>query len=148
MGAKGGVEIMASPKSHKSYKPTAQSIRSQLAEIEKNLQKHIGQIVENVKAELDSIGNEVKEKALEITPIDTGELFMSAYQESESKDGKYTVEVGYMADHAVFAHTNANRGHDYINPTTPGTHWQFLSTALDEVESELARKIAEAARIR
>jgi len=139
---------MASPKSHKAYKPTAQGIRSQLAEIEKNLQKHIGQIVENVEAGLDSIGNEVREKALEITPIDTGELLMSAYQESESKGGKYTVEVGYMADHAPFIYTNANRGHDYINPTTPNTHWYFLSTALDEVEKDLAVKIADACKLK
>ena len=132
-----------SPKSHRSYSKYQSSINSQLKTIAKNLEEAIGLIEMNTKEAVKEVAEEIKEESLKIAPEDTGELKESAYISEETEDGKYIVEVGYTAEHATFAHENAGRGVDYKNPTTPGTHWQFLLTPVIEIEQGILKKVAD-----
>lgn len=131
------------PKSHKSYNLTRNNIRAAMADVEKNLSAALQEIGLASKEGLDQVAQELYDKSTQIAPKDTRELVDSAYKTSIETSNGYMVEVGYTADHAVFSHENSNRNHDYINPTTPGTHWQYLLTPVTELEKSIANKVAD-----
>jgi len=122
---------------------TFKSTQSQLKDISKNLEQYLALIEKNTEEALDEIAKDIMDKSLSICPVDTEELKNSNYIASAKTADSYTVEIGYTDPRAPNVHENSARNHDYINPTTPGTHWQFLLTPATEVENDIAQIVAD-----
>ena len=77
-----------------------------------------------------AVGNDMLNRSLEIVPVETGALKKSAFIETDKTPGRISVSFGYNKDgsapYAVFAHEIG----PYKKPTTSGTQYKFLSTAI------------------
>jgi hypothetical protein len=122
---------------------TFPKVKSQLKSISQNLELYISQIEKSTEEALDEIAKDIMDKSLAICPVDTEELKNSNYIASARTADSYTVEIGYTDPKAPNIHENAGRNHDYKNPTTPNTHWQFLLTPATEVENDIAQIVAD-----
>lgn len=97
----------------------------------------------------DEVVNEVIRKSLTIAPEKTGDLIASFKTETlEERDGYKNWYIAYQVWYAGFVHDNANRGHDYIKPTTPDTHWHFLTDPLADVKQDIDNIMAAAMKKR
>ena len=121
---------------------TFPKVKSQLKSISQNLEMYISQIEKSTEEALDEIAKDIMDKSLAICPVDTEELKDSNYIASARTADSYTVEIGYTDPKAPNVHENSARNHDYLNPTTPNTHWQFLLTPAIEIENEIAQIVA------
>lgn len=128
-------------KSGPSYIRRKGDAEKALKEVTKNLEKILKTVGEVSGESLDNIAKEIKKKSDEYAPLDKGDLRNSSYTSSEKQGNKYTAEVGYKADHAIYLHENY--GTSYANPTTQGTKPKFLESAATEIESDIPRIVAE-----
>lgn len=137
---------MAIDKSSSSFKRNKTNAKSGLKEIRNNLQKALADIEEGAAEGLEEVAQTIHNTSNRYAPMDTGELRDSSYYEQIEAPDKVVYEIGYTADHAVYAHENAGRGVDYVNPTTSGTHWKFLEKAVGETTEDIERVVADAAK--
>lgn len=131
------------PKSHPAHAKFKGALDQQLKQLSKNIEDAVDGLGTVAYSSLQKIGQELYDKSTEVCPKDTNELVNSAFLGSERTLDHMAVRVGYKADHAVFAHENAGRDVDYVNPTTPGTHWKFLEQPLTELEADVEKIIAD-----
>lgn len=134
---------MGRARAHKHYLSTQKDVNKAIADVGNNIAAVLAGMGVSTEQALDIIAEEIKDRSLEIVPRDTETLAKSIRVESEKAGDTYTVGVGYMEDYAVFASTNANRGHDYKEPTTPNTHWNFLLAPVQEVEADIEKILAD-----
>ena len=80
-------------------------------ELTNKLNKSISQISDTVQSALLDCGNDLQQKAVDITPIDTGALRASAFTEAES-GGNPSVIVGFEEEYAIYVHENLEAHHD------------------------------------
>ena len=127
---------------HSSATKFENNLNKQFKIIANNYMAVVNIIEENAPEALKEIGQDLLQESLRLAPKDEGDLVDSAYL-SEAKDGNnYVVEVGYKTDYAAFVHEMPKTRKDYVNPTTPGTHWQYLLSPAVKIESELLAKVA------
>ena len=97
--------------------------------------KGLDKVLRNVNKELNKISSRcergvykgalyIKARALEKTPIDTGNLRGSCYLDPPYPNP--TIEIGYTADYAIYVHEIDK------NYKAPGTSWKYLEKALNE----------------
>jgi hypothetical protein len=135
---------MAINRGSSSFIATKADARQALANIEANLNSVLAALQITAEDKLLELGKQIEERSNEIAPEDTGELKSLSYAESERVGDTVTVAIGYRADHAAYTHENTPSKTDYQNPTTPGTHFKFLQTALTEKENDLMNELADA----
>jgi hypothetical protein len=135
---------MAVNRNSASFIATKADVRKALSGIEANLNAVLANLQITAESKLLEIGRQIETRSNEIAPKDTHELVGSSYVESETIGGTTTVEIGYMADHAAYTHENTPSHEDYKSPTTAGTHFKFLQTALTEKENDLMNELASA----
>lgn len=97
--------------------------------------KQFARKVEGIYSEKDmeALVDEVGDRALELTPMDTGNLRDSQYRHVEKRPGQIVGRVGYwseQADYAVLVHETPED--QIFHRTTPGTQWKFLEQAFRE----------------
>ncbi len=80
-------------------------------ELTKKLNKSISEISSVVEDALLDCGNDLQQKAQDLTPVDTGALRASAFTEAESGSNP-SVIVGYTEEYAIFVHENLEAHHD------------------------------------
>jgi len=131
-------------KSHPSYITSKASAEKAIKEVSKNLQLAIDNMKVASEEVLYEIGLNVLNTSNRYAPLDNGELRDSSYIIEEKTKDSYTVEIGYTSDHAVYQHELY--GTSYKDPTTPGTTPKFLQNALNEVEADIERIVADAER--
>lgn len=79
-------------------------------ELTKKLNKSISEISSVVEDALLDCGNDLQQKAQDLTPVDTGALRASAFTEAESGSNP-SVIVGYTEEYAIFVHENLEAHH-------------------------------------
>lgn len=79
-------------------------------ELTNKLNKSVSQISDTVQSALLDCGNDLQQKAVDITPINTGALRASAFTEAES-GGNPSVIVGFEEEYAIFVHENLEAHH-------------------------------------
>jgi hypothetical protein len=79
-------------------------------ELTKKLNKSISEISSVVEDALLDCGNDLQQKAQDLTPVDTGALRASAFTEAESGNNP-SVIVGYTEEYAIFVHENLEAHH-------------------------------------
>jgi len=131
-------------KSSVSYIKSKESADKALKEVSNNLQIALDKLKIQGEEILYEVGLNVLNTSNRYAPLDNGDLRDSSYIVDEKTKDSYTVEIGYTADHAVYQHELY--GTSYKNPTTPGTTPKFLQNALNEVEADIERIIADAER--
>lgn len=80
-------------------------------ELTNKLNKSVSQISDTVQSALLDCGNDLQQKAVDITPIDTGALRASAFTEAESGSNP-SVIVGFEEEYAIYVHENLEAHHD------------------------------------
>lgn len=93
-------------------------------ELTKKLNKSISEISSVVEDALLDCGNDLQQKAQDLTPVDTGALRASAFTEAESGSNP-SVIVGYTEEYAIFVHENLEAHH-------PVGQAKFLEQPLQE----------------
>jgi len=111
-----------------------------------NIQAALDGLVFASEEELDDIVDEVLEDSNRRAPMDTGELRESQFKRIFREADKTTFVFGYTADHSAFQHELYNDS--YANPTTPGTEPKFLQKALNAVETDIAKRMADAIKLK
>lgn len=79
-------------------------------ELNNKFKKSISEITSVVEDALLDCGNDLQQKAVDITPIDTGALRASAFTEAESGSNP-SVIVGFEEEYAIFVHENLEAHH-------------------------------------
>lgn len=74
--------------------------------------------------------DKVGDRALELTPVDTGNLRDSQYRSVEKGRGEIVGTVGYWSEQAPYAIYVHEIDKNYI---VEGTQWKFLETAFREI---------------
>ncbi|MEW5725093.1 MAG: HK97 gp10 family phage protein [Thermodesulfobacteriota bacterium] len=108
----------------------------------RNLRKAIAQIEGATAEGLREAALLVKNRAVKITPVDTGNLRNSAYVEMGEVGPKTVAEIGYTASYAPFVHEINKRYR------APGTGWKFLETALKQSVADILAIIKKRARVK
>ena len=80
-------------------------------ELTNRLNRSASQISDTVQNALLDCGNDLQQKAVDITPVDTGALRASAFTEAESGSNP-SVIVGYTEEYAIFVHENLEAHHN------------------------------------
>lgn len=111
-----------------------------LREVQVNLNKAIAQIVGGTKAGLLEAGFLIQRRAVELAPIDTGNLRGSSYTEPGEIGGNPVVEVGFQAEYSVFVH-------EIAATHVPPTQWKFLETAVKQSIPDIPAIIQARARV-
>ena len=118
-------------------------LNKQITKLQKQIQRKLSEVDGASFETLDVVGKSILKRSNELAPKDTGALRKSGFvKTTTTRRAKgdiaarisrgFVTTVGYNADgsapHAVYAHEIG----PYKNPTTPGTQYKFLSTALVE----------------
>lgn len=80
-------------------------------ELTKKLNKSISEISSVVEDALLDCGNDLQQKAQDLTPVDTGALRSSAFTETDRQGKNPSVIVGYTEEYAIFVHENLEAHH-------------------------------------
>ena len=80
-------------------------------EFTNKLNKSVSQIFNTVQSALLDCGNDLQQKAQDLTPVDTGALRASAFTEAENGRNP-SVIVGFEEEYAIFVHENLEAHHD------------------------------------
>lgn len=80
-------------------------------ELTNKLNKSVSQISDTVQSALLDCGNDLQQKAQDLTPVRTGALKASAFTEAESGSNP-SVIVGFEEEYAIFVHENLEAHHD------------------------------------
>lgn len=81
-------------------------------ELTNKLNKSVSQISDTVQSALLDCGNDLQQKAVDITPIDTGALRASAFTEVDRQGKNPAVIVGFEEEYAIYVHENLEAHHD------------------------------------
>lgn len=82
-------------------------------ELTNRLNRSASQISDTVQNALLDCGNDLQQKAVDITPIDTGALRSSAFTEADRQNRKKpSVTVGFEEEYAIYVHENLEAHHD------------------------------------
>lgn len=81
-------------------------------ELTNKLNKSVSQISDTVQSALLDCGNDLQQKAVDITPIDTGALRASAFTEADRQGKNPSVIVGFEEEYAIYVHENLEAHHD------------------------------------
>ena len=115
-----------------AFQRRGKQLKASLKKLEKQIQEKIDSIKDVSAETLESVGQEILDRSQELVPVETGALKKSAFIETNKDSNETSVSIGYNKDgtapHAVFAHEIG----PYSNPTTPGTQYKFLETAVRE----------------
>jgi hypothetical protein len=93
-------------------------------ELNNKFKKSISEISDVIQDALLDCGNDLQQKSVDITPVDTGALRASAFTEAESGSNP-SVIVGYTEEYAIFVHENLEANH-------PVGQAKFLEQPLQE----------------
>jgi len=80
-------------------------------ELTKKLNKSISEISDVIQNALLDCGNDLQQKAVDITPIDTGALRASAFTEADRQGKNPSVVVGFEEEYAIYVHENLEAHH-------------------------------------
>jgi hypothetical protein len=80
-------------------------------ELTKKLNKSISEVFDTVEDALLDCGNDLQQKAQDLTPVRTGALRASAFTEAESGSNP-SVIVGFEEEYAIYVHENLEANHD------------------------------------
>ncbi len=140
-------------KSSEAFRFSKQQLDKEIKEINKNLQKELAGLEMGVARASEILAFRVLDRALELTPIDTGALRKSAFIERLGKrpnrkrpDGINPILlVGYdrnnSAKHAVFVHERVELQH------APPTQAKFLTTAINEEIPRFLKDMADLIKV-
>lgn len=124
-------------KSSEAFIASKKTLDRQIKEINKKLQEELAKLEMGAARATEIIAFRILNRALELTPVDTGRLRASAFIEKprvnknrKRPDGINPLAlVGYdrnnTAKHAVFVH-------EIQAHHAPPTQWKFLTTAVNE----------------
>ncbi len=98
-----------------------------------NKLKNISEVSNTVQNALLNCGNDLQQKAVDITPRDTGALRASAFTEAES-GSKPSVIVGFEEEYALYVHENLEAHH-------PVGQAKFLEQPLKENADKYAEHV-------
>src|SRR5690606_37718863 len=98
-----------------------------------NKLKNISEVSNVVQNALLDCGNDLQQKAQDLTPVDTGALRASAYTEAESGSNP-SVIVGYTEEYAIFVLDNLEAHH-------PVGQAKFLEQPLKENADKYAEHV-------
>lgn len=104
-------------------------------ELTNKLNKSFSQISDTVQSALLDCGNDLQQKAVDITPIDTGALRASAFTEAESGSNP-SVIVGFEEEYAIFVHENLEAHH-------PVGQAKFLEQPLKENSDKYVKYVRD-----
>jgi hypothetical protein len=114
------------------------------AALMRNLNIQIKAVENRSMRGLFAAGLLVKNRAVKLTPWDTGNLAGSAYVQPASSSQGPAVEVGYTAAYAPFVHEMPSS----FNFTKAGTGPKFLEKAIRKSQKEIIMLIQRAAMIK
>lgn len=80
-------------------------------ELTNKLNKSVSQISDTVQSALLDCGNDLQQKAQDLTPVNTGALKASAFTEAESGSNP-SVVVGFEEEYAIYVHENLEAHHN------------------------------------
>ncbi|GLI51348.1 hypothetical protein TSYNTROOL_14340 [Tepidanaerobacter syntrophicus] len=80
-------------------------------ELTKKLNKSISKISDTVQDALLDCGNDLQQKSVDITPVDTGALRSSAFTEADRQGKNPGVVVGFEEEYAIYVHENLEAHH-------------------------------------
>lgn len=104
-------------------------------ELTKKLNKSISEISSVVEDALLDCGNDLQQKAQDLTPVDTGALRASAFTEAESGSNP-SVIVGFEEEYAIFVHENLEAHH-------PVGQAKFLEQPLKENSDKYVKYVRD-----
>lgn len=81
-------------------------------ELTNKLNKSVSQISDTVQSALLDCGNDLQQKAQDLTPVDTGALRSSAFTESDRQGKNPSVIVGFEEEYSIFVHENLEAHHN------------------------------------
>lgn len=81
-------------------------------ELTNKLNKSISQISDTIQSALLDCGNDLQQKAQDLTPVDTGALRSSAFTEADRQGKNLSVVVGFEEEYAIYVHENLEAHHD------------------------------------
>jgi hypothetical protein len=81
-------------------------------ELNNKFKKSISEISSVVENALLDCGNDLQQKAQDLTPVDTGALRASAFTEADRQGKNPSVIVGFEEEYAIFVHENLEAHHD------------------------------------
>ena len=116
----------------------------EIQRIEKNLKKEIRKIKKVTYQGIFQACELVRGRAMEKTPVDTGNLKNSAYTKMDAGHGtsaKPTGEVGFTAKYSIYVHENLEARH-------PTGEAKFLEKALQESEKDIVKIIEREAGVK
>lgn len=143
-------------KSSTAFRFHKAELDKELKAIDRRLRKRLAEIEGATQSGLRKAAFAIKKRSLELTPVDTGALYKSAFietlsdvaQSSTPKGINPVVLVGYdrnnEAPHAVFVHEIFERDGVFIRHDPP-TQAKFLQTAVHELQNEIITIVAKEA---
>lgn len=81
-------------------------------ELTNKLNKSVSQISDTVQSALLDCGNDLQQKAQDLTPVRTGALKASAFTEADKQGKNPSVIVGFEEEYAIYVHENLEAHHD------------------------------------
>lgn len=103
----------------------------------RNLNKAVRGIENRSQTGLLLVGQLIKRRSVQLTPVDTGNLRNSAYVTPMA----HAVEIGYTASYAAYVH-EVDKAY-----RAPGTGWKFLERAIRENTKAILDLIRKTARV-
>lgn len=94
-------------------------------ELTNKLNKSISEVFDTVEDALLDCGNDLQQKAQDLTPVDTGALRSSAFTEADRQGKNPGVVVGFEEEYAIYVHENLEAHH-------PVGQAKFLEQPLQE----------------
>ena len=77
-----------------------------------NKLKNISEVSNVVQNALLDCGNDLQQKAQDLTPVRTGALRASAFTEADRQGRKPSITVGFEEEYALFVHENLEAHHN------------------------------------
>ena len=81
-------------------------------ELNNKFKKSISEISDVIQDALLDCGNDLQQKAQDLTPVRTGALKASAFTEADKQGKNPSVVVGFEEEYAIYVHENLEAYHD------------------------------------
>jgi hypothetical protein len=81
-------------------------------ELNNKFKKSISEISDVIQDALLDCGNDLQQKSVDITPVDTGALRSSAFTEADRQGKNPGVVVGFEEEYAIYVHENLEAHHN------------------------------------
>lgn len=106
------------------------------SELTNKLNRNASRVEDTCQDALLECGNDLQQKAVDITPKDTGALRGSAHTDAEPQAGKPSVVVAFDEEYAIYVHENLEAHH-------PVGQAKFLEQPLRENADKYIKYIGE-----